>query len=1552
MSEMDFENCRRPTTEIFYPKLLLFLVGFFFAGTPRLLAQPSIFFQHLSDEEGLSQPSVTCLLQDQYGFMWIGTRDGLNKYDGYQFQVFRHIAEDNSSISNNTISALLESRSGQLWVGTDGGGLNRFDPLSEEFQKISLSAESSSNGANHSISCLLEDSKGNLWVGTKENGLFRLAADRGPTLSFRHDPEIPESLGADNVSAITEDAQGVIWVGTVGAGLARWDEQTGNFHHCRHDFEGKSGPEEDYADVIYEDSRGVLWIGTWGLGLKKFDREKEEFEVFLSDPSDPYSISSNNVFAIAEDKKGRLWLGTRDGLNLFDRETKSFQVFQHSEAFPYSLSHNVVFSLYVDQSGLLWVGTWGDGLNLLAENNLHVLHYFHDPANPKSLAKGAVTAICGDRQGNVWMGTDEGGLNRFDPVKQEFEHFLHDPSNPQSISSNEVLSISEGKGDTLWIGTFGGGLNLFDKKSGKFRQFLPDSLATATIIVTFEDSEGFLWLGGRWEGLYQLNPNTGSLKAYRHNPEDPHSIPHDEILAITEGRSGAIWIGSQGGLSRFDRETQQFKTYRHDARDPESLGANGVYAVFEDHGGTLWAGTRGGGLNRMEHSAKGQKAKAVFTKIKVEDGLGSDWVLGILEDDHQNLWIGTSMGLSRMNIPTRQIRNYDFSSANQGAFFRNPRTGRIFAGSIGFTLFHPDSIRNTPFEVPVLISGLKRYNSKEGGAAPIVEKGIFARPSITLSHRDQMLSFEFASMSYYQSDKNQYAYLLEGFNQDWIDLGTERKITLTGLPPGNYTFHVKSSGYDGVWNQGGTALAVSILPPWWQTIWAYILYAIIGIVVITGFIRYRTMEQKRKITQQKKELERERELTSRLQNIDRLKDQFLANTSHELKTPLQGIIGLSETLYDQEGQMEKRKNLSMIISSGKRLASLVNDILDFSKVKNHEIALRSKPVDLYALVEVVLHIHLPLVEGKDLRLENVVPKGLPAVLADEDRLQQILFNLVGNAVKFTEKGYIRVSAYEQEGMAKASVTDTGIGIMENKREAIFQEFEQADGSISREFAGTGLGLSISKRLVELHGGQMWVESELGKGSTFFFTLPVSKEKAGLLIPVKEIAKMAPEPILVEGEVEANANPVKKADSIPILVVDDEPINQQVLKNHLSGQGFDLTQAMNGEEAISILEGGQRFDLVLLDIMMPRISGYEVCRRIREKFLPSELPVIMVTAKNQVPDLVEGLTLGANDYLAKPFSKEEFLARVKTQLELHRINAATGKFVPNEFLRAIGRERITEVALGDHKEREVTILFCDIRDYTTLAETMTPEENYLFVNACNRRMGPVIRKHHGFINQYLGDAIMAVFPESPEDAIKAAIEIQEAMRQYNIQRRAQNHQLIKMGIGLHTGPLVMGIIGDDQRMDAATIADTVNVASRVEGLTKYYGANILVSEASVNWEIENGEPAAESFSNPRFPLRFLGQVQVKGKKEAIGVYECFGGDDPAILAKKEETLEQFQLGLKYFFDKKFEQAAGIFEKILELNHEDATVRLFLKKTAVYFTQGVPEGWTGVERMEMK
>ncbi|MEP1489484.1 MAG: tetratricopeptide repeat protein [Algibacter sp.] len=716
------------------------------------------------------------------------------------------------------------------------------------------------------------------------------------------------------------------------------------------------------------------------------------------------------------------------------------------------------------------------------------------------------------------------------------------------------------------------------------------------------------------------------------------------------------------------------------------------------------------------------------------------------------------------------------------------------------------------------------------------------------------------------------------------------------------------------------------------------VFGLLGLVIL-GIVYWRSRQKSIKLNQ-------EREVVGKLKQIDLLKDQFLANTSHELRTPLNGIIGLSESLKDGvagELSLKAIENLDMITNSGKRLSYLVNDILDFSKLKNKDLILSRHPIDIYPIINLVIKMSGVFTKGKSLSIINSIPKNVSLIDADENRLQQIFYNLIGNAIKFSENGKIEIRADQKDKMLSISISDTGIGIPKDKLETIFKSFEQADGSTEREYGGTGLGLSVTKQLVELHGGTIKVISELGKGSTFSFTIPISSEKREDISPKSQnLSNQNVQNIGHDFVTDKEEFISKNESNIKILIVDDEPVNRRVLENHLTVAGYGVVEVNSGREALNLIDNGYKFDLILLDIMMPSMSGYEVCETIRKKYITSELPIILLTAKNRVSDLVAGFNVGANDYLTKPFSKNELLSRIKTHLNLKHIHGATSKFVPTAFLKSVGRDAITDVVLGDHIQKEVTVLFTDVRDYTTLSESMTPEQNFKFVNAYVGRMGPLIQNNEGFVNQYLGDGIMSLFPREANHALQASIDMQKTILKYNIERIKDGFKPIYVGMGLHTGALVMGIIGDVNRNDTAIIADTVNTASRMEGVTKYYGANIIISENSIE-TIKNKDD---------YNFRYLGKVKVKGKNKIIGIYECFDGDGDETVLLKIKTLKSFKKGLDYFYNKEFPKASAAFDAVLTKNPEDKVARYFVTKSAEYTISGPPENWNMVNTMKAK
>ena len=722
-----------------------------------------------------------------------------------------------------------------------------------------------------------------------------------------------------------------------------------------------------------------------------------------------------------------------------------------------------------------------------------------------------------------------------------------------------------------------------------------------------------------------------------------------------------------------------------------------------------------------------------------------------------------------------------------------------------------------------------------------------------------------------------------------------------------------------------------------------------------------------------------------LQQLDKLKDEFLANTSHELRTPLNGMIGISESMIDgATGTLSEiqQQNLSMIASSGRRLNELIDNILDFAQLKNQKLELQIRSVEIKSIAEVVLTVSQSLIGTKNLQLINNIPADLPLVLADENRLQQIFYNLIGNGIKFTDSGTVEVSAKivasdgeiaalpsasnfppsRQDFLIAITVSDTGIGIPGDRLDRIFEPFEQGDGSTIRQYGGTGLGLTLSKQFVELHGGKIYAKSEFGIGSQFTFTMFLSTEKIHDSEPVTNSQQAIPtnnlksENNLVQKHPSSYSKlsvpasyPADEAaaplevEQFKILIVDDDPINLQVLNNHLSLQNYSVIQALNGEQALSLLENGQQnFDLIILDIMMPRMSGYEVCAKLREKYPSHELPVVMLTAKNQVSDLIVGFQFGANDYLSKPFSKDELLTRIKSHINLSKTNSAYGRFFPDAFLEFLKKESIVDIQLGNHVSKQMAVMFSDIRSFTALSETMTPQENFDFVNAYLREVSPKIREHRGFIVKYLGDGMMAVFPHGADDAVKGGIAKLQQVHRYNADRTNSGYQPIQVGVGVHFGHMMVGIVGEAARMQGDAFSDHVNLASRLESLTKLYGVSLIISEKVL-----------DNLTHPEeYQVRFLDRVIVQGKQQPISIYEVLDGETELVREMKLQTQPNFERGLEHYRRHEFKTAKTCFYQVLAVNPDDKTAVLYLERVNYLIEKGVPENWSGAWTLSQK
>ena len=1235
-------------------KAVIFFLLYLLVALPAIAQTPQYQFTRIDIGQGLSNSQINCIYKDSKGFMWFGTMSGLNRYDGYTFRVFKHDLRDSTSLPDNFIERITEGPDGLIWVyARDGQHI--FDPASGTFRRDPQPLLQQMGIPGNTVTDIVRDQQGQLWFIHPTAGLYCYTPGKRPALRIQHNDRDSSSLSDNSVAAFTPGSKGSNWVLHNNGMLEKMDDRSHRvIYRSDYLYRQNKGGQPGYA--LMADREGGLWIYSTreAQGIWHFDSDKRAF-LHYDQNSSPAKLNNNIVRGVVQDNQGLIWVGTdHGGVNIIDKQRQRIYYVTNMPENPKSLGQNSITTLYKDNTGIIWVGTYKKGVSYYHENIAKFPLYQHQPFNPGSLPYDDVNRFVEDATGNLWIGTNGGGLIYFNRNDHAFTQYRHDPHNPNSLSGDVIVSLFIDHQQKLWVGSYFGGLDRFE--GGRFVHYThdpakPGSISNNSIWEIFEDSRRQLWVGTLGAGLNLYDPATQTFKAFRR--EQPNSIHSNYIAALLEDKQGNLWIGTDNGVDVRHPQTGNFTPYINDTRRPNSLSNNNVLCLFEDSRGWIWIGTREG-LNLFDPQ------RQQFRIFRKEEGLPDNAILNILEDKANTLWISTTNGLSNLGIarPANsqgymfRFRNYDISDGLQGAAFNEnaalrTRQGElIFGGGNGFNLFYPHTIAQNKHVPPLVFTDFQIFNKSMKAGEKIngrvlLQQDISTTKELTLKYRENVFSIAFAALSYFHPEKSAYAYKLEGFNTEWLTTsGSQRTATYTNLDPGTYVFRVKAANNDGVWTAQPLELHIRILPPFWRTPLAFLLYALI---IAGALLLWRRLMLERERLRVR--IEQEKQQAERMHELDALKIRFFTNISHEFRTPLSLIITPLEKIIKSTAEGNIKGQLELVQRNARRLLNLVNQLLDFRKMEVQEIKLHTTEGDIIQYIKELTTSFSDLSEKKQVRLDFRSNVSRLLMQYDADKIEKIIFNLLSNAFKFTpEHGSISVELQLQEDGNTLAITvkDTGIGIPLEQQDRIFDRFFQHEGHGSLLNQGSGIGLSITKEFVKLHGGVITVDSAPEMGSCFTILLPV--KMTGVILSADTGTAAAIIPLQPSGHTGVKETDTRTGKKPVVLLVEDNEDFRFYLKDNL-GLHYHIITAENGQNAWNILQQ-QTPDLVVSDVSMPVMDGLELCRRIRAHQPTAHIPIILLTARTTEADQLEALDRGATDFITKPFNFEVLLSRIR------------------------------------------------------------------------------------------------------------------------------------------------------------------------------------------------------------------------------------------------------------------------------------------------------------------
>ena len=1193
----------------FFLLFLIFQTSIGYADTGKY------YFKHLGLEQGLSQSSVLCILQDHDGFMWFGTKDGLNRYDGISFRTFQHEYNNPESLGNNVINSLFENGQNEIWIGTDAG-IYIYNPEMESFAKFDFSSQDGTK-ITQPVYRITADNKGNIWMAVESQGIFQYD-NKSKKLSHH------AIKNANNIGSIEVDHMNTVWVGYKGKGLYYTNDNFKTLNLFTTDTHDNIFADDNIFKMKSE-NHNLLYTGSSKGGLKLINLlTKKVTDLF---PSSDSKIFVRNILKYSDNE---LWIATESGIYVYNTESKKSQHIEHNRDDVYSLSDNAIYDIYKDNEGGIWIGSYFGGIDYYPAQFTDFEKYY-PLTGQNSISGKIVREFCEDNDGNLWIGTEDGGLNQFNPVTKQFSKFEH-----KDLYHNiHALCVD---GNTLWIGTYSSGLHTLDLKSNKIKHYTmghdQSTLNDNSIYSMCKTSSGELYIG-----------TPVGLNKYNYDKDNFSRIAKMDgifIFDILEDRNGNIWFATyNSGVYKYNPRTQEWKNYSAPATpNHNSLPYNKVISLYEDSKGRLWFTMQGGGFCSFNPKSE------TFTNYNASQGLANDVIYQIIEDENETYWLTSNKGLVHFDLPSKRFKIFTTKNGllnNQFNYRSGIKTknGEIYFGGInGFISFNSKQFTDNKFCPPVILTDFFLSNKKatiNGKDSPL-KKSISFTDRLNLKYNQNSFAFKFAVLGYGASGSNQLRYKLEGFDKEWYTTTpANATATYTNLKPGTYTFSVQSSNYQGEWDEKTKSIQIQIYPPFWKSTLAYILYIMIAggtTVYLIHHFRKRIMD-KQKQQFEKFESEKEKELYH-------AKIDFFTNIAHEIRTPLTLIKGPLENILKKKDlkEDEVKENLNVMEQNTLRLLNLTNQLLDFRKTETKGFSLNFMDYNISELLRETYNRFLPTAKQNSLNFELQLPEKDFYAPVDKEGLTKILSNLFNNAIKYSQS-HILVKLDTQSPnnpeMFSISVSNDCTPIPEEMEKEIFKPFVQIKNTANgQRTAGTGIGLPLARSLAELHKGGLYLKNE--GMICFYVELPITQER---------VIRLDKNHIESTEEGEHKHSKAANKNNHTILLVEDDPEMLAFVGKQLKSS-YTVVTAINGKEALTVLEN-ESVDLIVSDVMMPEMDGFELCRTLKDDITYSHIPIILLTAKATLQSKIEGIELGADDYIEKPFSTEYLLARIANLL---------------------------------------------------------------------------------------------------------------------------------------------------------------------------------------------------------------------------------------------------------------------------------------------------------------